>query len=105
MGFGNIIYPFSVICSGTKIENFCVVTYSSIIAHSVKIGSFSILGSRTSILNYTKVGKEVFFGANVLVGENLKIGNKSRVLFGSVVIKNVKPDTTIFGNPGLEIAK
>ena len=35
----------------------------------------------------------------------LKIGNKSRVLFGSVVIKNVKPDTTIFGNPGLEIAK
>ena len=105
LGFGNIIYPFSVICSGTKIENFCVITYSSIIAHSVKIGSFSILGSRTSILNYTKVGKEVFFGANVLVGENLKIGNKSRVLFGSVVIKNVKPDTTIFGNPGLEIAK
>ena len=42
---------------------------------------------------------EKFFGANVVVGEKLKIGNKSRILFGSVVIKNVKSNTTIFGNP------
>ena len=105
LGFGNIIYPFSVLCSGTQLENFCIVTHSGILAHNVKLGSFSILGSRTSILNNTKVGREVFFGANVVVGEKLKIGNKSRILFGSVVIKNVKPNTTIFGNPGIEIAK
>ena len=104
-GFGNIIYPFSVLCSGTILENFCIITHSGILAHNVKMGSFSILGSRTSILNETKIGKEVFFGANVVVGEKLKIGNKSRILFGTVVIKNVKSDTTIFGNPGIEIAK
>lgn len=105
LGCGNIIYPFSVLCSGVRIENFCVLTYSNIIAHNVKIGSFSLLGSRTSILNNAKIGNEVFFGANVLVGEKLQIGNKSRILFGSVVIKNIKVNTTIFGNPGLEIAK
>ncbi len=105
MGFGNIIYPLSVVCSGTKMDNFCVITYSGIIAHNVKIGSFSLLGSRTSVLNGTKIGKEVFFGANVLVGEKLTIGNKSRILFGSVILKNVKPNKTIFGNPGVEIAK
>ena len=79
LGCGNIIYPFSVLCSRVRIENFCVLTYSNIIAHNVKIGSFSLLGSRTSILNNAKIGKEVFFGANVLVGEKLQIGNKSRI--------------------------
>ena len=104
-GFGNIIYPFSVVCSGSKIENFCIITHSGIIAHNVKLGSYSLLGSRTSILNNAKVGKEVFFGANVVVGEKINIGSKARILFGSVVIKNVKAGTTIFGNPGIKIAK
>lgn len=105
IGFGNIIYPFSVVCSGSNIENFCVITHSGIIAHNVQLGSYSLLGSRTSILNNAKIGKEVFFGANVTIGEKIKIGNKARILFGSVVIKNVKARTTVFGNPGIEIAK
>jgi sugar O-acyltransferase (sialic acid O-acetyltransferase NeuD family) len=105
IGFGNIIYPFSVVCSGSHIENFCVITHSGIIAHNVQLGSYSLLGSRTSILNNAKIGKEVFFGANVVIGEKINIGNKARILFGSVVIKNVKARTTIFGNPGIEIAK
>ena len=62
LGFGNIIYPFSVVCSGTAIKDFCILTYSVILAHDVKIGSFTILGSRTSILNNADIGKEVFFG-------------------------------------------
>lgn len=104
MGYGNIIYPFSTICSGTNISDFCIFTYSCVIAHKVNIDSFSIFGSRTSILNEAKIGREVFIGANVLVGENIDIGDKSRILFGSLVIKNVKKNTTIFGNPGAEIA-
>ena len=99
LGFGNIIYPNSVICSGTKISDFCILTYSTIIAHSVKLGSFSLIGSRTSILNSTNIGKEVFFGANVLVAENLKIGDFSKILLGSVVLNNVSKKSTVFGNP------
>ena len=99
LGFGNIIYPNSVICSETKIENFCILTYSPIIAHNVKVGSYSLIGSRSSILNYTTIGKEVFFGANVLVGENLSVGSYSKILMGSVVLNNVSSKSTVFGNP------
>ena len=42
IGFGNIIYPFSVVCSGSNIENFCVITHSGIIAHNVQLGSYSL---------------------------------------------------------------
>ena len=45
-------------CSGTKIKNFCVLTYLNILAHNVTINSFSTLGSRTSVLNNASIGKE-----------------------------------------------
>ena len=98
-GCGNIIYPFSVVCSGTRIKNFCILTYSVILAHNVKIGSFTILGSRTSILNKADIGKEVFFGANVLVAENIKIKDYSSIIMGSVVLNNILKKQTVFGFP------
>ena len=98
-GFGNIIYPFSVICSGTKIKNFCILTHLNILAHNVTINSFSTLGSRTSVLNNATIGKEVFIGANVLIAENISIEDYSTVIMGSVVLNNVKKKQLAFGNP------
>tara|TARA_B100000029_G_scaffold511921_2_gene607194 strand:+ start:199 stop:849 length:651 start_codon:yes stop_codon:yes gene_type:complete len=99
LGYGNIIYPYSVVCSGTKIKNFCVLTYLTILAHNVLLDSFALVGSRTSILNYASVGKEVFFGANVLVAEKIKIGDCARIIMGSVVLTNVPKNQTAFGFP------
>ena len=98
-GFGNIVYPFSVICSGTKIKNFFVLTHLNILAHNVTINSFSTLGSRTSVLNNASIGKEVFIGANVLIAENISIDDYSTVIMGSVVLNNVKKKQLAFGNP------
>ena len=99
MGFGNIVYANSSICSGTQIENFTMLTYSCIVAHKVKIGSFSLFGSRSSILNNVNIGKNVFCGANVIFAENVKIGNMSSIIFGSNVLTNVPSKKTAFGNP------
>ena len=99
MGYGNIIYPNSVICSKTKINDFCVLTYSSILAHNVKLNSFSVLGSRSTVLNNAKIGKSVFVGANVTIGENLKIGDNSRLAMGSVITTNINKNKIAIGNP------
>ena len=98
LGYGNIIYPYSIICSGTKLKNFCLITHLNILAHDVSVGSFSILGSRTSILNNACIGKEVFIGANVLISENISVGDYSTIIMSSVVFNNVKKQT-MFGNP------
>jgi acetyltransferase-like isoleucine patch superfamily enzyme len=100
MGFGNILYPLTTICSGTNLADFSMLTYSCIIAHNVKIGSFSLFGSRTSILNNTNIGKNVFCGANVLFAENLKIGDSSTIIFGSTIMCNIPRGKTVYGNPG-----
>lgn len=99
LGYGNIIYPHTIICSNSKIEDFCHLTYSTILAHNVKIGSFTLIGSRSSILNNTRLSKNVFVGANVTIGENLNINSNSTILFGSVVIRNCDSNKTYFGNP------
>ena len=99
MGYGNIIYPYSVVCSKTKINDFCVLTYSTILAHKVELNSYSVIGSRSTILNNTKVGKSVFLGASVTIGENVKIGNYSKIIMGSVVTNNVKNNKVVIGNP------
>ena len=98
-GYGNIIYPYSIICSGTKIKNFCVLTHLNILGHNVSINSFSTLGSRTSVLNGASIGKEVFIGANVLIAENISVADYSTVVMGSVVLNNVKKKQLVFGNP------
>ena len=99
LGHGNIIYPYSVICSGTKIKNFCIFTHHNILAHNVIVNSFSTFGSRTSILNNTRIGKEVFVGANVLIGENISVDDYSTIIMGSVVLTNIKKRQVVFGNP------
>lgn len=99
IGYGNIIYPYSIVCSKTIIKDFCTITHHSILAHNVELNSFSVLGSRSTILNNTKVGKSVFFGANVTIGENLKIGNKSKIIMGSVLTKNLGNNKIAIGNP------
>jgi len=98
-GFGNIIYPFTSICSGSKLNDFSILTYSCIVAHKVNIGSFALIGSRSSILNNVTIGKNVFCGANVLFAENIKIGDYSTIIFGSTVLNDVKKRNTVYGNP------
>ena len=99
IGYGNIIYPYSIVCSETKIKDFCVLTYSSIIAHRVELNSFSVIGSRSSILNNSKIGKSVFLGANVTIGERIKVDNNSKIVIGSVVTRNVGKNKLVVGNP------
>ena len=100
MGHGNILYPFTSVCSGTKLKDFIMITHSCILAHNVKIDSFSLFGSRTSILNNVIIGKNVFCGANVLFAENIKIGDSSTIIFSSIIMNNVLKRKTVFGIPG-----
>ncbi len=99
LGYGNIIYPFCNICSETVIEDFCILTHSTIIAHNVTLKSFTTVGSRSSILGNSKIGKEVFIGANVLIGENIRVGDYSRVIIGTSLFKSIKNKHMVFGNP------
>lgn len=59
-------------------------------------------------LGYTKIGRidikdNVFIGARALIMPGVTIGENSIVAAGSVVTKDVKPNTVVAGNPAKEI--
>lgn len=59
-------------------------------------------------LGYTKIGRidikdNVFIGARALIMPGVTVGENSIVAAGSVVTKNVRPNTVVAGNPAKEI--
>lgn len=46
-----------------------------------------------------EVGRDVFIGLNVIINKPIKIGDGAVIGSGSVVTKNVLPNTVVAGNP------
>ena len=99
MGFGNILYPFTTICSGTKLEDFSMLTYSCIIAHNVKIGNNCIIAGQVGIAGSTTLGNNVMIGGQAGISGHLKIGNNVQIGGGSGVIKNIPDNSKVMGYP------
>lgn len=59
-------------------------------------------GTEKGWLEITIIEPEATLGANVTILPDLKIGKGSMVGAGSVVTRDVKPFTTVYGNPASE---
>lgn len=115
--FINLIHKSSPVGRNTKIGNGCViceyvgiscdiiigdfVTFQSyaIVGHDAKVGCYSHLGVRTFMGGYSSIGDVTTLQTGSIVLPHVKIGNNCVVGAGSVVIKKVKDDTTVYGNP------
>lgn len=76
----------------------------------IKVGSNSVIGYNTTILAHeylikeyrigeVVIGDDVLIGANTTILPGVTIGDKATVAAGSVVHKDVLPNTVVGGNP------
>lgn len=99
LGKGCLLSPRVHISPDVNIGIFSNIHSQTIISHDVNIGE------------YTQIGAMVFIGGNVTIEKfsiihphatilpNITIGEGATVGAGSVVVKNVPPGSTVFGNP------
>lgn len=101
--FGVDIHPAARIGIGIMIDH----------ATGVVIGETATVGDNTSLLHgvtlggsgkeggdrHPKIGANVMIGAGAKVLGNIKVGDCSRIAAGSVVLKEVPPNTTVAGVP------
>lgn len=118
--FATIIHPTSRISKYSKIGEGCIITpnsnvntdaivgdfvsvLASGIGHDARVGSFSTLSGHVSVNGHVEIGDEVYVGCGALIAPSKKIGNGATIGIGSVVISNVKENTTVFGNPAKKL--
>ena len=103
LGIGIAIKAFCVISSDVIIEDFTYLQSSVILGHDVHIGKYCQINSFSFMAGYTRIHDKVTVNAGSRFVQNTTVEENSVVGMGSVVIRRVKKNTTVFGNPAKSI--
>lgn len=95
------LYPWD----STVISEYCVLDNLVHIGHGVKIGKRNLIAAGSVVAGRTETGQDIWIGLGSLISNGLHIGDNSKIDIGSVVIKDVKENTEVFGNPARTIKK
>jgi len=98
IGEGIVIYPGARLTVNITVGKF-VTLLSSSIGHDVQIGDFSTISGHCNINGKVKLGKRIFLGCNTTIVPERTVGDNVYIGTGSVVIRNIKRCSKVFGNP------
>ncbi len=99
IGEGTIILEMASIGSGARIGSFCLIQISSIIAHGNVVGDFSRIDCHAVSVGSAEIGESATIHTSAVLNHGVKVGDGAIVGACSFVIRNVKPKTTVMGNP------
>lgn len=103
LGKGCVIAPGAVIVNGVKIGDGVTVNTCATIDHNCVLEGFDNISPGTHFSGRVYVEKYVFMGTGTIIIPDIKIGHHSYIGAGSVVIKNVPPNSKIAGVPAKNI--
>ncbi len=103
LGKGIIIGQGSLISTDVKIGDFTQIMSYCILGHDVSIDMQCRIGDYVFLGGFTSIDCNSFIAVKATVLDKLKIGKNVTIGAGSVVIKNVNDNTTVFGNPAKKI--
>lgn len=103
IGQGSIICPNCILANDSKIGNFTIINTFSNIGHDTDIGDYNSILPMAGIMGNVKTNKGCTIGSGATIIPKTKIGMNAIVGAGSVVIRNVTSNTTVFGNPAKKI--
>lgn len=119
--FRNIIHPTAVIGNNTKIGKGCIINAFSfidvdvvisdfvsiqvgvVIGHDTTIGRWSMLDCHTFTGGFSTLGEMVTLHTSALVVPKVTIGNGATINAGSVVIRDIKENAVVMGNPAKQM--
>lgn len=99
MGQGCIFETQVGIGPDVVIGDFVFVLSKSIIGYDVCIGEYSTIGSFVFVGGGVQIGENVTIHPHATILPGVKVGDNAIIGAGSVIIRDVAPGVTMFGNP------
>lgn len=94
---------FTTVCSGTiaptVIDDYVKMDDHVYVAHNVSIGRNTLVTGSSAISGSVCIGKDVWIGVNSSIKDGVTIGDGAFIGIGTVVIRDVEPDTVVAGVP------
>lgn len=103
IGKGCIILQNAFIGDHAKIGDFVLIQVSTVIGHDVQIGKFSRIDCLALCVGGTELKEEVTVHTAAVINHGVVVGKNAQVGALSFVIRNVKENTTVYGNPAIKL--
>lgn len=103
VGQGCIIYPGTAINYGSGIEDFVVINMNCSLGHHTEVGRYSSFAPGVNTGGHSTIEEAVDVGIGVSTLQDVRVGGDSTVGGQSMIIRDVKPESTVAGVPGKSV--
>ena len=99
IGNGVMMAPNVQLSVDSYISDNCILLGNCFIGHDSVLEQYVSVANHATIGARVRVGKGVHIGTNATIKQGVTIGDFSLVGMGSVVLKDVPPESVVVGNP------
>jgi len=103
IGTGCIFCRCSAVSCDVEIGDFNTFQPYSVLGHDVKVGDFCHFNTYSFVGGFVEIENDVILHTGAIVHPHKKVSKGAVVGAGSVVIRNVPPHATMYGNPAKKL--
>ena len=105
IGRGTVLYPGGYVGLHAKVGSFVFCLSGAVINHDNVIGDGVTLASKATCAGHVEVGNDAYLGQSCTIRQFIKIGEKTLIGMGAVVVKDVPAEHVMIGNPAQPLVK
>jgi len=98
-----IVAPLVQLSPGAQVKDQCILYSNSFVGHDSTLEKYVVVANNASINARVKIERGAHIGSNSTILSGITIGEFAVVGAGSVVTKDVPPDTIVVGVPAKKL--